>query len=351
MILPIAARIRIVGKENFPKEGPLIIVGNHTAVMEPVLVAVYCPKQVEFIGSIDVPHEPSTRAAMDFYRMIPVFRGKPERKSLKQSLEVLAQKGLIVIFPEGGLWSPGQMQAKSGVSFLSHRSGAPVLPLAFIGAEGALNAIFRGKRPEITMIVGELIPSFTENPALTLKQAYESYAADVMRQVFSLLPTDVLANMNDIVREEFVLEVNAVHATGSSVEIPEDAVIQYGQALAMLLHRPAILKIFKVNLKMPVGPLQRLHENPTNEQLRIALRSVIDYLRDEEHGNPYLLTYRFGNEAGQAMLDGLVALSNLVDWCSLHDLQVRIKPIRKFYSQSRGMTLEQVEQGEFNHWR
>jgi 1-acyl-sn-glycerol-3-phosphate acyltransferase len=38
LLLPVACRIRITGRENFPKRGPLLVVGNHAAAMEAVLM-------------------------------------------------------------------------------------------------------------------------------------------------------------------------------------------------------------------------------------------------------------------------------------------------------------------------
>ena len=49
--LPLLSDISITGKNNFPKMGPLIVVGNHTAAMEVVMMTVYAPWIIEFMGS------------------------------------------------------------------------------------------------------------------------------------------------------------------------------------------------------------------------------------------------------------------------------------------------------------
>ena len=43
LILPILFEIRISGKNNFPRKGPLLVVGNHTAAMEAVLLKYLLP--------------------------------------------------------------------------------------------------------------------------------------------------------------------------------------------------------------------------------------------------------------------------------------------------------------------
>ena len=351
ILLPLAARIKVVGRENFPKEGRAILISNHVAVVEPVMMAVYAPRQIEFVGSIDVPHEPSTKFAMDFYGMIEIFRGKPERHALNQALSVLKQGAYLGIFPEGGLWNPGTMKPKSGVAFLSHRSASPVVPIAMVGAKGALNDIFALKRPELQMIVGKPIPACAVEDGADIREVYAEYSEMVMDAVFDLLPAHELAALYDIEREAFRLEIEASDADGAVVEIPEEVQIKEKEALALLLHRPGILKIFRVNLHMPVEAVEHLHETPEAAGLLAGITPMIDYLEDEEQGNPYLLTYRFDVDRGKAMLQGLKELKSLLEWAQGRQLTVKISPERRFYSRKAGKEFVQVRQGEFGHWR
>jgi 1-acyl-sn-glycerol-3-phosphate acyltransferase len=61
LLLPIVFRLHISGQENFPQSGPLLVVGNHIAVMEAVLMAVFTPWQAEILGAADIPHEVGRR--------------------------------------------------------------------------------------------------------------------------------------------------------------------------------------------------------------------------------------------------------------------------------------------------
>ena len=209
LLLPILARVKVTGRENLPKKGRAILISNHVAVMEPVMMIAYTPRQIEFLGSIDVPHEPSTKWAMDLYGMIEIFRGKPERHALRQSLSVLEQDGLLGLFPEGGLWNPGTMKPKDGVAFLSHRANAPVVPIALVGSKGALNDIFALKRPVLQMIVGEPMPACVVGDDEDKRQVYEHYSEMVMDKVFAQLPEYVLEEVYDNDWEKFTLTVEA----------------------------------------------------------------------------------------------------------------------------------------------
>ena len=79
------------------------MVGNHTAAMEVVLMSVYAPWIIEFMGSIDIPHEKFIAAIIHAYGFIPVFRGNVTYSSMKTGVDVLKQNGVLGIFPEGGI--------------------------------------------------------------------------------------------------------------------------------------------------------------------------------------------------------------------------------------------------------
>ncbi len=351
LLLPILAKVKVIGGENIPKRGKALIIGNHVAVMEPVMMVAYAPRQVEFLGSVDVPHEPSTRWAMDFYGMIEIFRGKPERHALKQALSVLDQGALLGIFPEGGLWNPGTMKPKDGVAFLSHRSAAPVIPIAFVGSKGALNDIFALKRPELQMIVGKPIPPCTVGKDEDIRQVYQDYSSMVMERVFEQLPLSVREQMYDIEWENFSLAIHALDAQGEKVAIPPELALQHAEELALLLHRPGILKIFRANLHMDIVAIEHLHQLPAPEQIRAAIMPMIACLEDEKDGNPYLLTYRFDYDRGNAMLSGLKELKLLTEWAMAHQFTLQLVPERRFFSKKWKKEYIQVQQGEFNHWR
>jgi len=114
LLLSLMADIQIVGKERLPEKGPIILAGNHVAVMEAVLMALYNPGLVEFIGNGDIPFDPNYAFIANTYGLVPVNRGNLDLKGLDMGLEILAQNGILGIFPEGGTWEPAQMQAQIG---------------------------------------------------------------------------------------------------------------------------------------------------------------------------------------------------------------------------------------------
>jgi len=347
LVLPIAFRVHVTGRKNFPKHGPLLVVGNHVAVMEAVMMAVYTPWQVEMLGAADIPHEKVTQIAIKVFGFIPVNRGHVDRPALQQALDVLKQGGVVGIFPEGGIWEPGTMHAQTGVAWLSYRAGSPVLPMYFGSTPGALGAALRLKRPRLTMRVGQLVPA-ARLPRGEARKAYlETYAAQVMDAVNALRPANDRDQQPEIIDEHFELEV-AVHGPGGEpASFPADLDIRHRIALAKFLHRPAILKIFRKNLRLSMGALQDLENVHDAGQIADATQPVLDYL---EHENPYLLTYRFGPKAAEAMQLGLKELLALARWAAESGLSLTVTPIRRYYAPHQGEEIVQTRQGSFERW-
>jgi 1-acyl-sn-glycerol-3-phosphate acyltransferase len=295
------------------------------------------------LGAADTPAEKITEIIGDLYGFIPLHRGSYDRAALDQALDVLKQNGVIGIFPEGGIFEEGKKKALPGIAWLSYRSGAPVLPIGFNDTTGALNAGLNLKRPNLTMHIGQVLSPAQLPADKPRKTFFQEYATQVMDTVHDLIPEEDYGGEPEIVDEWFEIEISL--DDGSS--IPADLQIQHGASLAKFLHRPAILKIFKVNLKLDIAPLQQLNQEPPVEDLIPALEKILIYLKEE---NPYLLTYRFGVKGGLEMQAGIEELHNLLSWCLDHDKQIMITPIRHYYSIKESREITQREQGQFESW-
>lgn len=347
VILPLFFEIEISGTENFPTKGPLLVVGNHTAAMEAVMLNIYSRRPIEMLSAADTPAERIIEIISNIYGVIPLHRGSYDRAALTQALDILKQDGYIGLFPEGGIWEEGKKKALPGISWLSEKSRSPVLPIGFNDTSGALAAGLQFKRPKLTMRVGQIISPAQIPQDKSRKEYLQEYADQVMEAVHQLVPQDQYTTEPEIVNERFELALTVEDQDQNPVPIPDHLIIHNALPLAKFFHRPPILKIFQVNLDLPVEPLQNLLARPSAEDLLRACQVVVTYL-DEE--NPYLLTYRFGVMEGQAMKTGLQELVRLLDWCQSNGFQIQIDPVRTYFSIKQGQDIRQVEQGHHRSW-
>jgi 1-acyl-sn-glycerol-3-phosphate acyltransferase len=114
--------------------GPLIVVCNHTAGVDPILVSSGCPRRVAWLMAEDM-----RLARLDWFwrwqRVIFITRDKEGRKGLRDALGTLQSGGCIGIFPEGRLERPHNrlLPFNPGVGMLVKRTGARVLPVIIEG--------------------------------------------------------------------------------------------------------------------------------------------------------------------------------------------------------------------------
>lgn len=329
VLLPAFARLEISGLRRFPAQGPLLVVGNHTGALEVVLMTVFSPRVVEFMGSVDIPHEPYIAAVIGTYGFIPFRRGEVSRAALQSALEVLEQGGVLGLFPEGGIWEQGIGRAQSGVAWLSHRAGAPILPVGFSSTRGALGAMLRLHRPELTMRIGFPMPPVELVKGKPRKAQLNGAAEQIMEEIWQLVPEEDRLRRKAKEEEEFEFLAEVVDGEGQPVLIPEGLAIQHGTALSKFLHRPMLFNNLLVNVGLPIAVLRCLGDYPEPEGIMKATRAILHYL---EGHNPHYFTYRYGIEQGRAMETGLRELEALCNWAAMEGYQLRARAVRRYRS-------------------
>lgn len=284
-LLRLLTHPQVCGLENIPAEGPVILAGNHVSTLEPLLMAVYPRRQVELIGAGDLPFEGLIDQIVAFYGFIPINRGNLDRKAMTKALGVLKQDGVLGIYPEGGTWNPGNMKAQVGVSWLSHRAQAPVVPIGFSGFRNSLTRALRFERPVVQMNVGNPIPALKlEDETRTIKDTYQDYADMVLQQINALVdPQDFL-----LVPQHSEYQLHVQVEGGDNAR--ENLEIAGADALAEFLYTPVMLNSLAKNLKKPVQPLYPTDQPRQNHQFSEALKAVLDVLAE----NPAFFTYRLG---------------------------------------------------------
>ena len=345
--LPPLTKLHLTGQENFPKDGPLILVGNHTGAMEVVLMTIYSPRIVEYIGSMDIPHEPYIAAFINVYGMIPILRGRTSRASMVAALNVLQQGGVLGVFPEGGIWEPSIHNAQTGVAWLSYHAQAPVLPIGFASTQGALNKLLRFQRPSLSMNVGELISPITIPAGKARKTHFQDSANAIMDAVWDLVPESVREAETAILEERFELHVLAINQQGEEQSPPPSMMIHHGASLSKFIHRPTLFNSLRDNLKLPIQALQQLHATPGNEKILVATNAILTYLKTD---NPYYFTYRYGQREGSAMQAGIQELHDLAVWATNANLQLLIKPIRRYRTQDSKEEIVVDQPEEIRKW-
>lgn len=129
-------RVRFVGFDRLPEtfrqggEGGGIVIANHTAGMDPMLVQTGVRRLVRWMMWADMM-APALDFAWKAGRVLPVSHGQEDSTTLRQAVRHVKEGGIIGLFPEGAIVRPpGELRPfQPGIGLLARLTRAPVLVL------------------------------------------------------------------------------------------------------------------------------------------------------------------------------------------------------------------------------
>jgi len=185
LIAAIIFDIHVVGRQNVPETGPLIIASNHLSWADVPLIPSFLKRKVVYMAKEET-FQGNMGWFVRFLGAFPVKRGEADRQSLRTAEEQLKAGRILSIFPEGTRSKIHKLgQAHAGMGLIALRSGAPVVPVAIYGSE----KVFKKFRPRITIIFGEPMILRPKGKKITREDIDES-TEHVMLRIASMLPPE-----------------------------------------------------------------------------------------------------------------------------------------------------------------
>lgn len=92
---------KIIGKENIPSEGSIIIVGNHKHLMDQCNIIISTKRIIYYMAKKEYFDNPLTKPFFTLVHAIPVDRTKKDNNATNKALEVLNKGNALGLFPEG----------------------------------------------------------------------------------------------------------------------------------------------------------------------------------------------------------------------------------------------------------
>lgn len=124
----------IEGKENIPTTGPVVLCGNHTNYLDPLLLGSATKRTIRFLAKNEL-HKGFKKIFFESVGTIPVDRKNKDTFALKCAVEALNNNELIGIFPEGTINRTNDiiMPFKYGAVSMASKSNATIVPFAITG--------------------------------------------------------------------------------------------------------------------------------------------------------------------------------------------------------------------------
>ena len=186
-LIHVLSKVEVFGREHVPPTGRLILAANHFDFVDPALVLYASPRMVEFIGGANRPNSPGwAQKIPKAWGFIPAYRGGFSRSTFDLSLSVLAQGGVLGIFPEGGSWANLLRPARPGLPFIAEKSGASVVPVSISGAEKVLG----GPRRRLAIRFHPPVAPPTIDKRGPRRAQLDAYGETIMSIIASGLPDE-----------------------------------------------------------------------------------------------------------------------------------------------------------------
>jgi 1-acyl-sn-glycerol-3-phosphate acyltransferase len=155
LLMKALLRLEVVGLENIPAAGPVVIIINHIAFLDPLMVCGVSPRLVIPLAKKEAFDSFLWQPLLKLYGTIPVQRGEADTRAVKAALQLLRQQGVILMAPEGTRSSTYQLQpGKEGAAMIALRGEAVIVPIGITGTHQIRANLIRFKRAPVRLVIG-----------------------------------------------------------------------------------------------------------------------------------------------------------------------------------------------------
>lgn len=132
----------IIGKENIPKDGAILIVGNHKHLYDQCLSIISTKRFIKYMAKREYFDNKKTRWFFKAVGCISVDRSVHDGKAKNEAIETLKNGGAIGLFPEGTRNKTQEflLPFKFGAVSMAKKTDAYLVPFGITG-----NYVFRSK--------------------------------------------------------------------------------------------------------------------------------------------------------------------------------------------------------------
>jgi 1-acyl-sn-glycerol-3-phosphate acyltransferase len=191
---------KVVGVENIPRSGALLICPNHSATLDPPLVPAFVPRGDTWsMAKSEFFRKPLIAFIYRSYHAFPVVRHTADRAALKRSFDLLKAGQSLIIYPEGTRVESGVLaRPEPGSGFIAQKAGCPVLPVALTGTRECLpKGAWWPRRTKVTITFGKpfLVPKKLPDGR---RVSHEEASDAIMLAIAELLPVDQRGVFSDL---------------------------------------------------------------------------------------------------------------------------------------------------------
>ena len=196
-VLATQYRLRVIGLDNMPAQGGVLMLGNHISWVDWAMVQMASPRPVRFAMEREIYERWYWKPFLDFFGVVPISRGS-SRHAIATLAALLDQGEVVCVFPEGTISKNGQLsEFKRGFELTARQAHTGViLPFYLRGLWGSrfsyANSRLKesrreGQERDVVVAFGPLLP--LETGAERVKQAVFDLSVSSWQEFVGRLPT------------------------------------------------------------------------------------------------------------------------------------------------------------------
>ncbi len=175
--------LKVHNAEDFNKSNErYIICSNHISLLDPVMLALACKRQVHYMGKKELFENKFFGFLFKKLGAFPVDREGVSLSAIKNSLAILNNDEILGIFPEGTrVKEYNEENAKPGIALIANKANSKIIPVYI---EGPYK--FRGK---INVYFGESKNYFESCTGKINSEKYSEIGKEILKDIYSLKKT------------------------------------------------------------------------------------------------------------------------------------------------------------------
>lgn len=178
--------VRVEGRENVPRSGPLLVTSNHVSYLDPPVVAGVIPREIGFVAKRELFTVPVLGSLIRTLNAMPLDRSRLSVEELDRYGAFLKDGKALLYFPEGTRSRTGRLgKAKIGVGVLLARHPVTVVPVYVTGTDTLFRSMLRRGRLRVVFGRPYALPK-GEGPGAPEREEYRRLADLVLDRIRQL---------------------------------------------------------------------------------------------------------------------------------------------------------------------
>jgi len=121
--------LKVIGLENIPRSGGLVIAANHISSADPPVLGICIPRIISYLAKKELFEKLGMRLFITSLYAFPIDRSRADMSAMREAIRRIKSGGAVGVFIQGTRNS-GDAEAMNGASFMAQRGDAPILPAA-----------------------------------------------------------------------------------------------------------------------------------------------------------------------------------------------------------------------------